>query len=148
MALHSDEVVRLGHELGAFSEVFFEEFAKQLPLAAAEQGARLDGKFEPSFVQAWIWSFVEVAVVCVGFNLLSQQLGLLGQGLVQYIPQKGAGLSGVAGFLVVDVDDIDFTFAAHFFEGLCQFCGVAVRKISCLSERVEVDGFRDVPAFF
>ena len=71
MALHSDEMMGLCHGLRAFGEIFFEEFAEQLPLTSAEHWTCLDGKFEPSLVQSWIWGFVEVVVVYVCFNLLA-----------------------------------------------------------------------------
>ena len=147
MALHPDEVVRLSHGSASFGEILFEELAKQLPFTPVEQGSCLDRQLKPPFVQARIGGFVQVLVVCVGLQLLPEAVGLLGQGLLEHIPQKGAGLLGIAGLLIVNAHDLQIAFAAQFREALLQLLVIGVGEISGVSECLEKAGFGRVAPF-
>ena len=95
----------LGHRLRALAEIFFEEFAKQFPFAPAEQGARLQRQFKAPFAQSRIGGFGQLVILWAGLQLLLEQIGLVGQGPLQQIPEKDARLLGIAGLVIVEGDD-------------------------------------------
>ena len=103
--LHSDEVMWLGHRLRALAEIFFEKFAEQFPFAAAEQGPRLHCQFKAPFAQSPIGGFGQPVTLRAGLQLLLEQIGLVGKGPLQQIPEKDARLLGIAGLVIVEGDD-------------------------------------------
>ena len=54
---------------------------------------------------------------------------------------------GIAGLVIVDVDDRQISFASQLGEGLLELSWIGVGEISRLPKRVEATGFRRVVPF-
>ena len=104
------------------------------------------GNFQ-SLVQSWIGGFAQLVMVCARFQLLLEQISLVGEGSLQQIPEKNARLLGIACLVVVEGDDRQVSFASQLGEGLLELSWIGVGEISRLPKRVEAAGLRRVVPF-